>query len=84
MIVFFYQIFMSGEINDLLGLQQTDMHWSEELASNWDKHGYCGTTMIGGDIRHDVPPTFWLGGRVPSVPPCGKAHGEHYLTFFTA
>ena len=30
----------------------------------------------GGDIRHDVPSTFWLGlgGRVPSVPPCGGAH----------
>ena len=33
-----------------------------------DNHGYFGTIMIGGDIRHDVPQLFGLGDASPPSP----------------
>ena len=32
------------------------------------------TPMLGHDVRHDVPPTFWLEGTRPPRSPCGRGY----------
>ena len=55
--------------------KKTSIELKRSLQSR-DNH--CGSIMmgVGEDIRHDVPPTFWLGDASPPSPPspCGGAY----------
>ena len=73
---FSLKIFMSDERNELKACEKHSFIDMKGWLQSWYNDGYCGTIMIGGrgDIRHDVPPTFWLEGTRPPRPPCGGAH----------
>ena len=64
---------MSGENNELWGLQETDMHQHEELASELDDHGYwLPRNILMGRFK-----TFPRHFRVEELVPHSSCRGAH-------
>ena len=70
---FSLKIIISGEISKPWGPAKKACIEIKRSLQSRDNHGYCGTFMIGGDIRHDVPPpNFLVGGTHPPSPPVAE------------